>query len=321
MPFSTVERRTDAIVLGLALLSIGSSFLLPLPPGFQELNRSYWPRLAQILITCLLFILLFVVRSHHKSPHWRLMAVAAVLGGLVSLLSFLYFSAAFTCQYYDQSKIIGSTLTPMGSDYLTRYPSATCEDLLKAFTGHQEEIWSASSLWVAELAVGSTYALIGPLLAMAIASVVRGTRPARMPLPVSDNTIESVFISYASEDRKFAEDIQLALCGAGYRVFFDKESLPAGGDYHSRIRQWVEDSDILVFLISPDSVKSGGYALTELKYAREKWAHPGGRVLPVVVRSTEFESIPKYLRAVTLLEPEGNVAAETVGAVTRMREQ
>lgn len=120
MPFSTVERRTDAVVLGLALLSIGSSFLLPLPPGFQELNRSYWPRLAQILITCLLFILLFVVRSHHKSPRWRLMAVAAVVGGLVSLFSFLYFSAAFTCQYYNQSKIIGSTLTPMGSDYPLR---------------------------------------------------------------------------------------------------------------------------------------------------------------------------------------------------------
>jgi hypothetical protein len=321
MPFSTFERRTDAVVLGLALLSIGSSFLLPLPPGFRELNRSYWPRLAQILVTGLLFILLFVVRSHHKSPRWRLMAVAAVVGGLLSLFSFLYFSTAFTCQYYDQSKIIGFTLTPDGSDYLNRYPSTTCEGLLKAFTGHQEEIWSASSLWLAELAVGCSYALIIPLLAMGVASVIRGMRPAPMPLTVSDGPVDSVFISYASEDRKFAEDIQLALSGAGFRVFFDKESLPAGGDYHSRIRQWVEDSDILVFLISPDSVKSGGYALTELKYAREKWAHPAGHVLPVMVRATEFESIPTYLRAVTVLEPEGNVAAETAGAVTRMKEQ
>lgn len=48
------------------------------------------------------------------------------------------------------------------------------------------------------------------------------------------------FLSYASEDRPLAEEIQLALAGAGHEVFFDRESLPAGGDYHARIKASVD---------------------------------------------------------------------------------
>jgi hypothetical protein len=129
-----------------------------------------------------------------------------------------------------------------------------------------------------------------------------------------------VFLSYASEDRVLAEDIQLALAGAGHEVFFDRQSLPAGGDYHERIRTAVAGADLFVFLISPDSVDAGGYALTEMGYARDKWAHPKGRVLPVMVRATPFTSIPAYLKSVTLLEPRGNAAAEVVAAAARLVE-
>src|SRR5262245_2649742 len=169
MPLSPFERRPDGIVLGLALASIVSAFVLPLPPGFQDLDRSMWPRLAQVLATALAFILIFVGRSHPS--RWRLVAVTATLGILASLFSYLYLSARFTCRYYDQPKIIGSGLMPIASDYRARYPSATCQDLLKAFTGRTEEIWSARSLWIAEVALGTTYASIVPLLAAAIAAL------------------------------------------------------------------------------------------------------------------------------------------------------
>ena len=72
-----------------------------------------------------------------------------------------------------------------------------------------------------------------------------------------------IFLSYASEDRPHAEEIQLALAGAGHEVFFDRESLPAGGDYHTRIKASVDAAELFVFLISPHSVAPGGYALTE----------------------------------------------------------
>ena len=119
-----------------------------------------------------------------------------------------------------------------------------------------------------------------------------------------------IFLSYASEHLDIADQVNLALTGADYRVFFDRDSLPAGADYHVRIRKAVQGSDAFVFLISPDSVTLGSYALTELKFAREKWPNPTRHVLPVMVERTEYGQIPNYLKAVTVLEPEGNVPAE-----------
>jgi hypothetical protein len=128
-----------------------------------------------------------------------------------------------------------------------------------------------------------------------------------------------LFLSYASEDQDLAEQIFLALTAAGHRVVFDKDSLPAGGDYHTRIRRAVDRSDAFVFLITPRSLAPGSFALSELKYARAKWVHPRGRVLPVVVDVTDLGAIPPYLRAVTLLQPQGDVAAEATLAVAEMQ--
>lgn len=127
-----------------------------------------------------------------------------------------------------------------------------------------------------------------------------------------------IFLSYASEDRALAEEIQLALSGPGYDVFFDESSLPPGADYHSRIAYAVEESDIFVFLISPNSVTPGSYALTELKFARTKWPHPKGRILSVRLRNIDWAKIPPYLRSVTVLDTEGNIPAEIRAAVVQM---
>jgi TIR domain len=119
-----------------------------------------------------------------------------------------------------------------------------------------------------------------------------------------------VFLSHASEDRDAAEQIYLVLVKAGHDVFFDRSELPAGGDYNTRIQEAVYECELFIFLISPNSVARSSYALTELKFAREKRQHPEGYVLPVMVRETSYDLIPNYLKAVSILEPEGNTAAE-----------
>ena len=124
-----------------------------------------------------------------------------------------------------------------------------------------------------------------------------------------------LFLSYATENIAVAEEVYFALVGNGHKVFFDKPSLNPGDNYNQRLREAIEASDGLVFLISPQSIKTGNYALTELKYARKKWVHPEKRVLPVMVKSTCFEDIPAYLKAVTILKPEGNIAAEVTDAL------
>lgn len=146
------------------------------------------------------------------------------------------------------------------------------------------------------------------------------TRRCAVDPAVHPNKIAAMrlFLSYASEDQDLAEQIFLALTAAGHKVFFDKDSLPAGGDYHTRIRRAVDRSDGFVFLITPRSLAAGSFALSELKYARAKWVHPRGRVLPIVIDVADISLIPPYLRAVTFLQPQGDPAAEATLAVAEM---
>ena len=128
----------------------------------------------------------------------------------------------------------------------------------------------------------------------------------------------SIFLSYASEQGETATSIELSLVGAGYEVFRDRTSLPAGDPYDAHIRAAIDDSDLFIFLISAESVKPGRYTLTELKFAEQKWQNPAGRVLPVLVEPVAKTEIPAFLRAVTILQPSGNLTAEVAAEVARM---
>jgi hypothetical protein len=127
-----------------------------------------------------------------------------------------------------------------------------------------------------------------------------------------------IFLSYASEHRNVAEPIAFTLRGRGHRVFLDKDDLPPGKSYDDQIAQAIEDSDLFIFLISPESVDKGRFTLTELGFARQKWPVASRNILPVVIKPVDFGDIPNYLKAVSVLEPVGNVAAEVSNAVQRL---
>jgi formylglycine-generating enzyme required for sulfatase activity len=127
-----------------------------------------------------------------------------------------------------------------------------------------------------------------------------------------------VFLSYASEDRATADAIRHALHVDGHDVFFDREDLPAGEEFHTRIRRSIEKSDLFVFLISPRALDAGSYTLNEVAIAEKTWHAPAGRVLPVVMERVSMQELPAFLRSVTLLEAPGNVPAAVADAVHRI---
>lgn len=129
-----------------------------------------------------------------------------------------------------------------------------------------------------------------------------------------------IFLSYASEDRRVAEDLAQQLKGQGHIVFFDQDSLPVGGDYNDRIRRAVAAADRFVFLASKNALQPGRYTLTELEFAKERWPAAKDRVFPVLLDPTlAAESLPAYLRAVHVLPIKGNAAAEIAKAVRQSR--
>jgi hypothetical protein len=125
-----------------------------------------------------------------------------------------------------------------------------------------------------------------------------------------------IFISYSSKYREICERLQLALEADGrHEVFVDRSELVAGKPFDETLRESIVECDLVIFLISPESVAPGSYALAEMSIAKSRWHHPAGHVLPVKVAPTPKESIPPYLRAVTILEPQGDLVMETVAAV------
>ncbi len=127
-----------------------------------------------------------------------------------------------------------------------------------------------------------------------------------------------IFLSYASQDRAAADAIRLALQTDGHDVFFDREDLPAGGEFHTRIRRAIEKADFMVFLVSPNALDEGSYTLSELSIAEKRWPTPDGRILPVILGRVERTRMPVYLSSVTFLETAGSVPAEVAGAVDRI---
>ena len=129
-----------------------------------------------------------------------------------------------------------------------------------------------------------------------------------------------IFISYSSKYRDLCDRLQLALEADGrHEVFVDRTQLAPGQPFDTTLRQGIEDCDLFIFLLSPESVAPGSYALAELSMAKARWHHPGGHVLPVKVAPVPKDAIPAYLRAVTILEPLGDVVAETVAAVEKVK--
>ena len=129
-----------------------------------------------------------------------------------------------------------------------------------------------------------------------------------------------IFLSFPSELESQADSIAQYLRNCDHDVFFSHDDLPPGDSFDARVEKAIESSDFMVFLISPESVTRGRYTLSELAFARTKWPNPSNRVLPVMMAPTPLDQVPTYLKAVTILEPQGSAAAETRAAVDRMLE-
>ncbi|MGY4154398.1 hypothetical protein ACVINW_000240 [Bradyrhizobium sp. USDA 4461] len=127
-----------------------------------------------------------------------------------------------------------------------------------------------------------------------------------------------IFLSFPSELESQADSIAQSLRNCDHDVFFSHDDLPPGDSFDARVEKAIESSDFMVFLISPASVTRGRYTLSELAFAKTKWPNPSNRVLPVMMAPTPLDQVPTYLKAVTILEPQGSAAAETRAAVDRM---
>ena len=100
-----------------------------------------------------------------------------------------------------------------------------------------------------------------------------------------------VFISYSRKDIAFAKYLTAELQKSDLDFWIDWEGIPPTVDWWAEIQKGIEEADIFLFLISPDSANST-VCQREIEYA----AKNGKRLIPVVVRDTESEETPSELQ-------------------------
>jgi TIR domain len=110
-----------------------------------------------------------------------------------------------------------------------------------------------------------------------------------------------VFISHARQDDELAGRIRNALIDAGLTVRQPDDEIYPGDNWAQKIGRALEQSEIMVAIVSQDTLTSGPlkndlqYALTSKNYGR--------RVLPVFVGFTTFQPGPDVPWLLLRLQP------------------
>src|SRR5262249_34720684 len=117
--------------------------------------------------------------------------------------------------------------------------------------------------------------------------------------PIGERNVETktrVFISYSRKDMAFADKLEAALRARGFEVLIDREEIYAFEDWWTRIEALIGGADAVVFVISPEAVKSD-VAPKEVAYA----ASLNKRFAPIVYRQVENSAVPEALRRLNFI--------------------
>lgn len=107
-----------------------------------------------------------------------------------------------------------------------------------------------------------------------------------------------IIISHARPEQKLARDLATRLTKAGYEVWNADQEIIPGQNWALQLGEALEESDAMVVLLSPGSMKSEwvrndiNFALGSPNYA--------GRLIPVIVRPTA--DIPWILDALEMVD-------------------
>jgi formylglycine-generating enzyme required for sulfatase activity len=105
-----------------------------------------------------------------------------------------------------------------------------------------------------------------------------------------------IFISYSRKDMAFADWLDTALRRRGFEPLIDRTEIYAFEDWWKRIQRLLGKADTVVFVLSPDAVKSD-VALKEVEYA----ASLNKRFAPIVFRRVDHNVVPKPLRRLNFI--------------------
>ncbi len=117
-----------------------------------------------------------------------------------------------------------------------------------------------------------------------------------------------LMISYSRNDIPFVQKIADLLAAKGKEVWVDLKGIFYGEEWLERIFAAIEDSDNMLFVLSPDSIKSK-YCIYEIKHALNHHKN----ILPILFREiAQIQTIPKYISKLQWLNYEKDTDMDAV---------
>ena len=113
-----------------------------------------------------------------------------------------------------------------------------------------------------------------------------------------------VFISSSRRDSAaFADELVAGLELAGFAPFLDRHDIAAGEDWEARLGGLIAQSDTVVFVVSPEAVKSERCA-----WEVDRTSELSKRLLAVVFKSVPDHDIPEKLRRLQFVRFDSGAA-------------
>ena len=109
-----------------------------------------------------------------------------------------------------------------------------------------------------------------------------------------------VFVSYSRADRDAVVRLTEGLASKGKRAWVDLEDIPPSAEWMAEIRSAIEAADWYLVVVSP-ALAGSKVCAEELEHAREA----SKRIVPVLVRATDPESVPQTLAALNWIDATG----------------
>jgi hypothetical protein len=95
----------------------------------------------------------------------------------------------------------------------------------------------------------------------------------------ANNLMAQVFLAYSDQDRAVMEKIGKSLMREGFTIWTSRKDIKTGTEFQTEIYQGVEGADNLIYLISPEAIRSK-YCQNELSHAFAN----NKRIIPLLVQ-------------------------------------
>ncbi len=110
-----------------------------------------------------------------------------------------------------------------------------------------------------------------------------------------------VFISYSHKDQDFVEEFYNKLSRDGVTCFFDKESIQWGSNWVEALEKGIDESDIILLVLTPDYCKSEWSKLERTSVMADDPAGLKKRIKPLLLKDCG-DDLPRFLKPVQHLD-------------------